>query len=302
MATKTKIIIGTLIVINILIFGSLIWWIIIPPRGGQPLARTIADMHQMKIKAEMIYEKEKSYTSFDCGYDEDTKMLCGVIERRVGLKPTIHRSEKEYCAYIKLSPEEYFCIDSTGFAEITTINPGQKNYCDGITFVCKKEEVRDETADWKTYRNEEYGFEVKYPEDWEYGTDKEQPNILWLGHPLSGKQTFSLIIIVYDNSDKLTSKQWVEKLLQENREKVEKKEAAPLIYQEEKELAIAGLPAYELYGVFVYDQSEEQIYLTKENFVYLFRFPIAEENLNLFNPIENNRIAHQMLSTFKFLE
>ena len=25
----------------------------------------------------------------------------------------------------------------------------------------------NETADWKTYRNEEYGFEVKYPEDWE---------------------------------------------------------------------------------------------------------------------------------------
>jgi len=25
--------------------------------------------------------------------------------------------------------------------------------------------VEDETADWKTYRNEEYGFEIKYPEE-----------------------------------------------------------------------------------------------------------------------------------------
>ncbi len=27
-----------------------------------------------------------------------------------------------------------------------------------------KEEVKDETADWKTYKNEEYGFEFSYPE------------------------------------------------------------------------------------------------------------------------------------------
>ncbi len=32
----------------------------------------------------------------------------------------------------------------------------------------------DEMKDWKTYRNDEYGFEVKYPEDWELSMS--QPN------------------------------------------------------------------------------------------------------------------------------
>ncbi len=31
--------------------------------------------------------------------------------------------------------------------------------------------VADATAGWQTYRNEEYGFEVKYPNDWSHGTD-----------------------------------------------------------------------------------------------------------------------------------
>lgn len=44
----------------------------------------------------------------------------------------------------------------------------------GINFEIKiPERVKKETADWNIYRNEEYGFEIKYPKDWNQG-----PNIL----------------------------------------------------------------------------------------------------------------------------
>jgi len=48
-----------------------------------------------------------------------------------------------------------FCTGIGGNFEIKCVNKE-----------CKQvSTIQDETADWKTYRNEEYGFEVKYPED-----------------------------------------------------------------------------------------------------------------------------------------
>jgi len=53
------------------------------------------------------------------------------------------------------------------------------------------ENVKDATDDWKTYRNEEYGFEIKYPEEWVTREEKEDATgssykkqyILYIFHP-----------------------------------------------------------------------------------------------------------------------
>jgi len=39
--------------------------------------------------------------------------------------------------------------------------------------------IKDETADWKTYRNEEYRFEIKYPMDWYMYPDTHSGQVIF---------------------------------------------------------------------------------------------------------------------------
>lgn len=41
----------------------------------------------------------------------------------------------------------------------------------------KKDENEAETADWKTYRNEKYGFEMKYPKDWSVFSNNDDESV-----------------------------------------------------------------------------------------------------------------------------
>jgi len=63
--------------------------------------------------------------------------------------------------------------------------------------------VEDETADWKTYRNEEYGFEVKHPSELtvlSYGPNVAQQAIN-RGEQISGTVIPSLDTIVFSDTD-----------------------------------------------------------------------------------------------------
>jgi len=44
--------------------------------------------------------------------------------------------------------------------------------------------TQDETADWKTYRNEDYGFAMKYPKDWVFEESKDEEGASIFFHTL----------------------------------------------------------------------------------------------------------------------
>jgi len=107
-------------------------------------ARIMADMSQLRAMAEIIYDDEGSYRNVNCTYKStygygDLKTICQDIKDQVGFEPVIYSTTNKYCAYTKLNaPGQYYCVDSSGKAISTYINPGQTGYCTGRTFVCPK--------------------------------------------------------------------------------------------------------------------------------------------------------------------
>jgi hypothetical protein len=61
--------------------------------------------------------------------------------------------------------------------------------------------VKDETDDWKTYRNEEYGFEVKYPPVWSYN-EGPLPYTFYFGNGGSPQYQVGIWITPTSNIDK----------------------------------------------------------------------------------------------------
>lgn len=163
----------------------------------------------------------------------------------------------------------------------------------------------DATANWKVYTNKDFSFAIKYPPHWGmsetgYHGPNEGSMLVW-GEPakLEGLAVFSLYLFINENPERLSSEEYVSRIVGQ----VGKGESPEKIsYKEKHESVIGGIKVVELYGVFAYDQSEERFYLPVGNKMLVFTFPIPEENPNIFKPIENNILAHKVLSSFKFTE
>ena len=163
----------------------------------------------------------------------------------------------------------------------------------------------DLTADWQVYRNEEYGYEVKYPEGkvmagrqpWESISIVEAKDVVIN----IGTSVGAFWIMVHDNPVRLSGREYVEEILQKNEEAASKDKYYPsLKIYERGEQTINQVPAYYI-DVWTPDRIERRIYFSKVDKIYEISFPTAE-NPNDPEAEKHFEIYQLMLSTFSFIE
>ena len=179
----------------------------------------------------------------------------------------------------------------------------------------KKDETKDETADWKSYKNKKYGYSFKYPKDCFYGPmpkyckqkppeerpaeclcflDGENQDSVFIQSLTKDKDKFALATFsifhpdssYYNTSADTDLIEWLKKNFSELHKSI----------PDEPNMKIDGIDAVKIYTPFSGQAgSAEDIYFIK-NGKLLHIYIIEVDNA------ENRKLYDQILSTFKFTE
>lgn len=132
-----------LLLIPVVILASIVLVSLGGAREKAKEIRVMSNMTQLRFATEIISMKAteasgdygNDYSGVNCNNSE-LSTICNDTKESIGKELIIHSTKEAYCAYVKLSTG-YYCIDNSGFRGNTTlINPENKGYCDGLTFVC----------------------------------------------------------------------------------------------------------------------------------------------------------------------
>ena len=151
-----------------------------------------------------------------------------------------------------------------------------------------------DTSDWKVYRNEEYGFEVKYPKNW-VNKNSESVRLFSEGGPIGNRSGFRAVEkTIYGNPF------WVNIYYISNVKNIEELEYFDFVHS-------GDIVYYDDYDIIRIGPNQEKFFKIKEKFGSYIAIKIKDENyfqISYQDPkIDSLRDkADQIVSTFKFIE
>lgn len=161
-----------------------------------------------------------------------------------------------------------------------------------------KETVKSETDDWKIYENQDYGFQIKYPEDWNYGhnilRNQQEPHLVFCPPELVdtesdlGCKWYSRVagnVITFDTQSPilLFVEDWD---IFKGETKEEKKNTAWCESEEKKTINNIEME-------FIDCEGQKRVYWEDPEGAHLYKLFLANS--------EFSAEFHQILSTFRFL-
>ncbi len=163
-------------------------------------------------------------------------------------------------------------------------------------------------AGWIKYDGSAYGFSLYYPPDWQVSTGTlggDPPSVVF-GNPLTGTTTYALRVSIAKNDSKFSSAAYVEDMLARAKAQDEASAVvgpAPQVsaqFASATAFAVDNNQEYELDNVFEFDHNAEQIYAAHGAQIFVFDFPVADQNPNIASSTANNAIAHEIVGTLEF--
>ena len=160
------------------------------------------------------------------------------------------------------------------------------------------------TADWKTYKNGEYGFEFKYPSNWILNNQKYTTNAVSVISPendLLAKKTFEGSYYYINFSVNICDRQSVNCLMGGTYVDMKNKTILDFLndqtpyrsYQKSSSMPEVNVDGVKGYGIIAGGfGANYEIILERNNKIYVIDFPSSENELTLEQKI--------ILSTFKF--
>lgn len=141
-----------------------------------------------------------------------------------------------------------------------------------------------ETANWKTYTNDRYGFSFKYPQDY---TIKKLVEKVFL---IENKDKNSFELWVYENPNNLSLKDY------ESKNTGEKTGFGPFVYYPTAEpVKFQNFEAY-------YTNEEIQCLSKCGSYIWITKDKIYKLTGSSINKPDQKQILDQILSTFKFIQ